>query len=136
MVGPEFADACDQLGVLLWSENNFWGGFGGGPGGWSYSGSYPSTSTDYDKYDANVLTSLTDMIHIHRNHPSIIAWSTGNEDFFNGGGPADRVVALLKKKVALVHQLDPNELLRSLRTRRQQPAVFLEDGKFLLARAS
>jgi len=104
---PEFADACDQLGVLLWSENNFWGGFGGGPGGWSYSGSYPSTSADYDKYDANVLTSLTDMIHIHRNHPSIIAWSTGNEDFFNGAGPADRVVALLKKEVALIHQLDP-----------------------------
>ncbi len=30
---PAFADACDQLGVLLWSENCFWGGFGGGPGG-------------------------------------------------------------------------------------------------------
>ena len=104
---PEFADACDQLGVLLWSENCFWGGFGGGPGGWSYSGSYPSTSADFDKYDANVLASLTDMIRIHRNHPSIVAWSTGNEDFFNGGGPADRVVALLKKEVALIHQLDP-----------------------------
>lgn len=104
---PEFADACDQLGILFWSENNFWGGFGGGPGGWAYSGAYPSTSADYDKYDANVLASLTDMIRIHRNHPSIIAWSTGNEDFFNGGGPADRVIALLKKEVALIHQLDP-----------------------------
>jgi hypothetical protein len=30
----------------------------------------------------------------------------GNEDFFNGG-PADRVVALLKKAVMLTHQLDP-----------------------------
>ena len=30
------------------------------------------------------------MIRIHRNHPSIIVWSMGNEDFFNGG-PADRV---------------------------------------------
>jgi beta-galactosidase len=104
---PAFADACDQLGVLLWSENCFWGGFGGGPGGWSYSGSYPSTSADFDAYDTNVLASLTDMIRIHRNHPSIIAWSMGNEDFFNGGGPADRVVALLKKEVALTHQLDP-----------------------------
>jgi hypothetical protein len=47
------------------------------------------------------------MIRIHRNHPSIIAWSMGNEDFFSGGGPADRVVALLKKEVALTHQLDP-----------------------------
>lgn len=104
---PAFADACDQLGVLLWSENCFWGGFGGGPGGWSYSGAYPSSSGDFDNYDANVLASLTDMIRIHRNHPSIIVWSMGNEDFFNGGGPADRVISLLKKSVALTHQLDP-----------------------------
>jgi hypothetical protein len=31
----------------------------------------------------------------------------GNEDFFNGG-PADRVIALLKKAVTLTHQLDPS----------------------------
>jgi hypothetical protein len=102
---PAFADACDQLGILFWSENCFWGGFGGG-GGWPYNGAYPSTSADYDTFDTNVLASLTDMIRIHRNHPSIIAWSMGNEDFFNGG-PADRVIALLKKAVALTHQLDP-----------------------------
>jgi beta-galactosidase len=103
---PAFADACDQLGILFWSENCFWGGFGGGPGGWSYNGAYPSTSADFDKYDANVLASLTEMIRIHRNHPSIVVWSMGNEDFFNGG-PADRVISLLKKSVALTHQLDP-----------------------------
>jgi hypothetical protein len=102
---PAFVDACDQLGVLLWSENNFWGGFGGS-GGWPYNGAYPNTPADYDAFDANVLASLTDMIHIHRNHPSIIVWSMGNEDFFNGG-PADRVIALLKKEVMLTHQLDP-----------------------------
>jgi len=102
---PAFADACDELGVLFWSENCFWGGFGGS-GGWPYNGAYPSTSADYDTFDTNVLASLTDMIRIHRNHPSIIAWSMGNEDFFNGG-PADRVIALLKKAVALTHQLDP-----------------------------
>ena len=102
---PAFADACDQLGLLFWSENNFWGGFGGS-GGWPYNGAYPNTSADYYVFDANVLASLTDMIRINRNHPSIIAWSMGNEDFFNGG-PADRVVALLKKSVMLTHQLDP-----------------------------
>ena len=102
---PAFSDACDQLGVLFWSENCFWGGFGGG-GGWPYNGAYPSTSADFDVFDSNVLASLTDMIRIHRNHPSIIVWSMGNEDFFNGG-PADKVIALLKKTVALTHQLDP-----------------------------
>ncbi len=102
---PAFADACDQLGILFWSENCFWGGFGGG-GGWPYNGAYPSTAADDDTFDNNVLASLTDMIRIHRNHPSIIAWSMGNEDFFNGG-PADRVIALLKKAVAQTHELDP-----------------------------
>lgn len=102
---PAFADACDELGVLLWSENCFWGGFGGA-GGWPHDGAYPSTSADFDAFDANVLASLTDMIRIHRNHPSIIAWSMGNEDFFTGG-PGDRVIALLKKSVALTHELDP-----------------------------
>jgi hypothetical protein len=101
---PAFADACDKLGVLLWSENCFWGGLGGT---WnSYSGAYPSTSADDATFEANVIQSLTDMIRIHRNHPSIIAWSMGNEDFFTGG-PAANVVALLKKAVAQTHQLDP-----------------------------
>jgi beta-galactosidase len=102
---PAFSDACDQLGILLWSENAFWGGFGGAEG-WTYDGAYPSTPADFDAFDANVLASLSDMIRIHRNHPSIIAWSMGNEDFFHGG-PADRVVALLRKSVALTHRLDP-----------------------------
>ena len=102
---PAFAEACDELGLLFWSENAFWGGFGGS-GGWPYNGAYPSTPADFDAFDANVLASLTDMIRIHRNHPSIIAWSMGNEDFFSGG-PGDRVIALLKKSVALTHQLDP-----------------------------
>ena len=101
---PAFADACDQLGVLLWSENNFWGGFGGT---WNpYNGGYPSNTADQAPFEKNVLASLTDMIRIHRNHPSIIAWSMGNENFF-AGGPADKVVALLKSSVALTHELDP-----------------------------
>jgi hypothetical protein len=109
---PAFVDACDRLGVLLWSENCFWGGFGGGPGGWAYHGAYPDTPADFDAFDENVLDSLRDMIRIHRNHPCIIAWSMGNEDFFNGGGPPERVIALLEKSVALTRELDPPPLGR------------------------
>jgi beta-galactosidase/beta-glucuronidase len=41
---PAFAAACDQLGVLFWSENCFWGM--GGPGaGWLWNASaYPINS--------------------------------------------------------------------------------------------
>jgi beta-galactosidase len=88
---PAFVEACDELGVLLMSENCFWGGFGGS-GGWPYNGAYPSTSKDFDAFDENVLASLKDMIRIHRNHPSIVLWSMGNEDFFTGG-PGDRVIS-------------------------------------------
>jgi len=102
---PAFADACDQLGALFWSENCFWGGLGGT---WQSNDGYPSASTDQAPFDANVLASLKDMIRIHRNHPSIVAWSMGNEDFFaQYSGPAANVVALLQKEVALTHQLDP-----------------------------
>jgi beta-galactosidase len=108
---PAFSDACDELGVLLLSENCFWGGFGGGPGGWSYNGAYPNTPEDFDAFDENVLISLREMIRIHRNHPSIVVWSVGNEDFFNGG-PADRVISLIEKSVDLIHELDPAPLGR------------------------
>ena len=65
-----------------------------------------ATPPTHAAFDTNVLASLTDMIRIHRNHPSIIAWSMGNEDFFTALTATD-TVALLKKAVSLTHQLDP-----------------------------
>lgn len=46
------------------------------------------------------------MIRIHRNHPSIIAWSMCNEAFFSAPEAMDGVRRLLKKMVDLSHQLD------------------------------
>jgi len=102
---PAFADACDELGVLLWSENCFWGGFGGAAV--ALQRCVPKhlrrlryvrceRPREFDGHDPHPSQS-----------PSIIAWSMGNEDFFTGG-PADRVVALLKSAVALTHKLDPH----------------------------
>jgi hypothetical protein len=54
-----------------------------------------------------VLDSLTDMIRIHRNHPSIVAWSMSNEPFFTTGGTMSKVSGLLTKSVNLSRQLDP-----------------------------
>jgi beta-galactosidase/beta-glucuronidase len=47
------------------------------------------------------------MIRVHRNHPSIIAWSTGNEDFFSQKQTLPQVRVLLSKEVAFAHELDP-----------------------------
>lgn len=47
------------------------------------------------------------MIRIHRNHPSIVAWSMCNEAFFLGTGGYGRSEGVIEKMVALSHQLDP-----------------------------
>ena len=105
---PAFGDACDQLGVLLWSENNFWG-YGGatGEGDWKIAGSYPNNAADQAAFETSVTDSLTAMIRVHRNHPSIIAWSMCNEVFDTADATMSQMTALLAKEVALTHQLDP-----------------------------
>jgi beta-galactosidase len=104
---PAFADACDQLGVLFWSENCFWGSAAYSEGSFEAGGAYPANAADQDPFDASVLASLTDMIRIHRNHPSIVIWSMSNEPYFTAGSTIDKMRALLKKAVDLTHQLDP-----------------------------
>lgn len=47
------------------------------------------------------------MIHINRNHPSIVAWGMDNEVFFSAGETLPDVRRLLREMVALSHQLDP-----------------------------
>jgi beta-galactosidase len=105
---PGFGDACDQLGVLFWSENCFWG-YGGatGEGAWNTAGAYPNNAGDQAAFDTSVTDSLTAMIRVHRNHPSIIAWSMSNEPFFTADATKPKMSALLTKEVTLVHQLDP-----------------------------
>ena len=105
---PAFADACDQLGVLFWSENNFWG-FGGatGEGSWNTAGAYPNNAGDQAAFETSVTDSLTGMIRVHRNHPSIIAWSMSNEPFFTADATKPKMTALLTKEVTLSRQLDP-----------------------------
>ena len=46
------------------------------------------------------------MIRIHRNHPSIVAWSMCNEPFFTAGNTITPMRTLLMKQVSLTHQLD------------------------------
>ena len=104
---PAFSDACDKTGVLLWEENSFWGTGGAKiEGGWTAS-AYPPEIGDQAAFEANVEHSLTEMIRIHRNHPSIIAWSMGNEVFFSDPALLPKVRTFLAKLVSDTHQLDP-----------------------------
>lgn len=105
---PSFAEACDKLGMLFWSENAFWG-IGGSertPEGYWNSSAYPTVEADRSEFDASVLQQLTEMIRIYRNHPSIIVWSMSNEPFFTAQQTIQPMRELLKKAVSLTHQLD------------------------------
>ncbi|HUZ07683.1 MAG TPA: glycoside hydrolase family 2 TIM barrel-domain containing protein [Candidatus Paceibacterota bacterium] len=102
---PAFAAACDQIGMLFWSENCFWG-TGGFRSPWGGS-AYPTNPSDDADFEASVKASLRDMIRINRNHPSIIVWSMCNEPFFSDQSVMPKVRNLLKELVAYSHELDP-----------------------------
>ncbi len=104
---PAFADACDQLGVLFWSENCFWGMGGRSPDGYWNASAYPVNAQDDAAFEQSVKDSLRDMIRINRNHPSIVAWSMCNEVFFSDKSVLPKVRTLLTQLVALTHELDP-----------------------------
>jgi len=103
---PAFATACDELGMLFWSENCFWGTGGFKDADWCRS-AYPTDPADEAGFEASVKASLRDMIRIHRNHPSIIVWSMSNEPFFSDSAVMPKVRRLLSDLVAYSHELDP-----------------------------
>ena len=104
---PAFAEACDQLGVLFWSENCFWGMGGRAPDGFWNASAYPTNAADEGAFEQSVKNSLRDMIRINRNHPSIVAWSMCNEVFFSEKTVLPNVRTFLKELVSLTHELDP-----------------------------
>jgi beta-galactosidase len=104
---PAFVDACDQLGVMFWSENSFWGIGGFRPDGYWDSSAYPPNPEDQPAFDASVRQELQEMIRVHRNHPSLIAWSMDNEVFFSNPELIPKVKSFLTELVSYTHQLDP-----------------------------
>lgn len=102
---PVFTQACDELGILFWSENCFW--MAGGThkdGNWMADG-YPVHPEHEAGFEQSLEDTLRDEIRILRNHPSIVVWSMCNEVFFSANQP--KVKALLSRMVELTHQLDP-----------------------------
>jgi beta-galactosidase len=103
---PAFSKACDELGMLFWSENCFWGTTGF-RSLWS-SSAFPTDTADEAEFEESVRSSLREMIRIHRNHPSIVVWSMDNEVFFSASSVMPKVRKFLKELVAYSHSLDPS----------------------------
>ena len=112
---PSFAQACDEIGILFFPENAFWG-MGGGSGdrdGWGTpsSGCYPPNPEHQDHFDQSVLSQLKELIRINRNSPSITAWSMSNEPFFTDASTDERMKALLNKATDSTLVWDPTRLV-------------------------
>lgn len=103
---PAFSQACDELGTLFWSEAPFWGIGGFKPDGYWNSSAYPVEKKHEQAFEESALQQLREMIRIHRNHPSIVAWSICNEAFFSAPEAMPGVRRLLKRMVNLAHELD------------------------------
>ncbi|MFD2968724.1 glycoside hydrolase family 2 protein [Sphingobacterium bambusae] len=107
---PAFVEACDSIGMFFWSESTFWG-IGGSdnvPEGYWNTSAYPTVEKDRQSFENSNRQTLTDMIRIHRNSPSIIAWSMSNEPFFTAANTIEPTRNLLKDLVALSRKLDPS----------------------------
>jgi beta-galactosidase len=98
---PAFSDACDKIGVILWSEAPFWALSWSTSNGWG-----AGACVNNNPFKKSLLDQTREMIRIHRNHPSIVVWSMGNELWFWGSCSADTVVACLTRMVAVAHAED------------------------------
>ena len=105
---PTFSAACDQQGLLFLSENCFWSTGGSKNNGYWDSSGYPIRAEDEETFKESVRKSLREMIRIHRNHPSIAAWSMCNEVFFTTPETLPKARQFLKELVAYSHELDPS----------------------------
>ncbi len=63
---PEFYDACDEAGLLIWNDFALQ---------WAYH--------DTDDFKANAAEQIRDFIRLLYNHPSIIVWACQNEPVWN-----------------------------------------------------
>ena len=103
---PYFAEECDRQGILFWSENCFWGTGGVKEEGYWTASGYPVNEEDEEEFEAGCMQTLSEMIRVNRNHPSIIVWSMCNEPFFSALEVLDKARALVRKLVEYSHVLD------------------------------
>jgi beta-galactosidase len=89
-------DLCDELGLLVWEELPWCRGGIGGP-----------------EWQQMAKDKLTNMIDQHRNHPSVILWSLGNEDDWPTEYPSvdkDAIRVFMTELRDQAHKQDPTRL--------------------------
>ena len=103
---PHFAETCDRLGILFWSELCCWGTGGTQQEGYWDASGYPLHEEDQAPFEESCIRALREMIRVNRNHPSIIVWSMCNEMFFSRPEVLDKARRLIRRLVAVSHECD------------------------------
>lgn len=105
---PEFYDACDKYGILVWQD--LW-----------ISGDCNGEWNDVTKKDSQArrkaypdnhslfLESVTDQVRLLRNHPSLYLWSGGNETL-----PPEDILKALERDI--LPRLDPRRYFLEMST--------------------
>ncbi len=88
-----FLEACDRLGLLVICEAF---------DGWKSKKLAQDYGRDFDEWSQRDLDS---MVLTHRNHPSIVMWSIGNEPYERG---KESGVAIAKRLADRARELDPS----------------------------
>lgn len=88
-VAPELLDECDRQGMLVMDETRHFGDGEGGKAG------AKTTAEDLDNLREQVLRD--------RNHPSVVMWSIGNEEWEQGTENGKKIGTAMK---ALIDKLD------------------------------
>ena len=104
---PAFTEACDKRGILYWSEGVFWGIGGFKPDGYWDSSAMPPDKKHHKAFEESLRNALRDMIRVHRNHPSVVTWSMGNEIFFSDKAVMQDAKDCLKRLIEYSKELDP-----------------------------
>ena len=86
-------DICDEMGMMVMAESfDMW--------------KYPKMKNGYNRFfDEWAERDLENLVNCHKNHPSIVMWSIGNEIPEQGSVAGAKMA---KKLQNLVHSLDPS----------------------------
>lgn len=94
-------DLCDAYGLYMIAENNM-----ETHGSWCTPAAFENPDmiipSNHMEYEPLLLDRVRSCYEIHKNHPSILIWSDGNESF---GGD------VIGNMTALFHELDPTRLV-------------------------
>ena len=92
---PQLLDLCDELGFVVWDECfDKWNGTAG--------------IRPYENVDDYLLRNLRALVFRDRNHPSVVAWSIGNEMRLEGVGDGNVTPERVKRLADTVRAIDPS----------------------------